>query len=80
MAHFFAVAYKIVALTPSASAFANGRTYGILVGTGGTADITDADGNDLNSFPLQSGYNPISLTKLRALGTAANVYALYEKT
>lgn len=51
-------------------------TRGVLVGAAGTADITTAAGELLPAFPLQQGYNPISVTKI-TLGTATGVYALY---
>lgn len=70
-----APAQSIVALSASATAFPVCR--GLLVGTGGTADITDAKGNNVDGVPLQAGYNPLAITKLRALGTAADVFALY---
>ena len=48
----------------------------LMVGSAGTADIVTANGETLLAFPLQDGYNPISVTKV-TLGTAASVYALY---
>lgn len=77
MAQFVGLAGKIVALSASATAFS--RTFGLLVGTAGTANITDSDGNDVDNVPLQAGYNPLSITKLRVLGTADQVFALYER-
>ena len=68
-------AYKIVPLSASATAFS--ACTALNVGTGGTADITDADGNAISGYILAAGYNPIQITKLTALGTAANVWALY---
>ena len=47
------------------------------VGTAGTATMVDENGNTLTNFPLLAGLNPIRITKLTALGTAADVWALY---
>jgi hypothetical protein len=68
-------AKKIVALSASADEFPVCR--GLLVGTAGTATVTDAEGNSISNIPLQAGYNPIQIKKLTALGTASGVYALY---
>jgi hypothetical protein len=68
-------AKKLVLLSASADAFPTCRA--LLVGTGGTATVRDADGNTCADIPLQVGYNPIQIDKLTALGTAANVWALY---
>jgi len=68
-------AKKIVALSASANTFPVCR--GLNVGTGGTATIMDADGNTITDYILSAGYNPVQIQKLTALGTAANVWALY---
>lgn len=46
------------------------------VGTAGTATITCADGRVMTDFPLLQGPNEIQCT-LVTLGTAANVWAMY---
>lgn len=46
------------------------------VGTAGTANITDAEGNDLADFPLKAGLNPIVVTKVRTGGTADDIWLL----
>lgn len=74
MAQFGGVGGKIIAVTTNV---AFNRCYGLLVGTGGTATITDATEAVLVDVPLQAGYNPISCTKV-VFGTAANIWALYE--
>lgn len=61
----------------SASATAITVTRGLLVGAGGTATVVDADGNTCTNIPLQTGYNPLQIQKLTALGTATDVWALY---
>lgn len=68
-------AKKIVTLSASATAFPVCRS--VNVQTAGTANITDAEGNDIDDYYLSSGINPIQITKLRALGTAVGVWALY---
>jgi len=68
-------AKKIVALSAGATTIP--VTRALLVGTAGTATVVDADGNTATDIPLQAGYNPLQIQKLTALGTAANVWALY---
>lgn len=68
-------ASKAVALSAGATTIPT--TRGLLVGTGGTATVMDAEGNTCTDIPLQTGYNPLQIQKLTALGTAANVWALY---
>jgi len=64
-----------VLLSASSTAFPVCRA--LLVGTAGTANVTFPNGSTASSIPLQAGYNPISIVKLTALGTASNVWALY---
>lgn len=71
-------ASKIIGpLSAGASVLVGGTCRALLVGTAGTATVLDADGNTCTDIPLQAGYNPIQIQKLTALGTAANVWALY---
>ena len=49
----------------------------LLVGTAGTATITDGSGTTLTDVPLQVGYNPISVQRVWNSGTASNIWALY---
>lgn len=55
--------------------------YGIcralLVGTAGTANLMDAEGNISADVPLQAGYNPLSCKQVRTSGTADDIWALY---
>lgn len=53
-----------------------GDCRGLLVGAGGTADLVDADGNARSAVPLQTGYNPIAVRKVTALGSATGLWAL----
>ena len=49
----------------------------LLVGTAGTANLIDASGADLANVPLQQGFNPIMVRRIKTGGTADNVWALY---
>jgi hypothetical protein len=55
----------------------DGACRALLVGTAGTATVIDAEGNTATSIPLQQGYNPLSVTRVKAGGTADNIWALY---
>ena len=68
-------AKKIVPLTATGNTFPTCR--GLNVGTAGTATIMDADGNTIEDYILSAGYNPVQIQKLTALGTAADLWALY---
>lgn len=49
----------------------------LLVGTAGTANITDLSNTALTNVPLQQGYNPIGISALSANGTADDIWAIY---
>lgn len=46
------------------------------VGTAGTANLADAEGNTLTSFPLKEGLNPIQTTLVKTGGTADDIWLL----
>lgn len=46
------------------------------VGTAGTANLTDAEGNNVTDFPLKAGLNPIVVSKVRTGGTADDIWLL----
>lgn len=48
---------------------------GLWVGTAGTANFTTADGDEVTDFPLQVGYNPLLITRLKTGGTASDIWA-----
>lgn len=51
---------------------------GLLVGTAGSADLIDASGVHRNGVPLQAGYNPIQVRRVKFSNlTASNIWALY---
>lgn len=49
----------------------------LLVGTGGTATLVMASGETRTDVPLQVGYNPLRITQVVSLGTAADVWRVY---
>lgn len=72
-------ANSVVPVTPSDSVdLPQGWARGLLVGTSGTAKITDGSGAIVTGVPLQAGYNPIRVQRVWSTGTtAAAIYALY---
>jgi hypothetical protein len=67
----------IAPVTKADSNLPGGTCRGLLVGTAGTANIQDAQGNTRTNVPLQQGYNPLSCKQVRTGGTAADIWALY---
>lgn len=55
----------------------DGPCRGLLVGTAGTANLTDLDGIERDLVPLQAGYNPLIVARVRLGGDADNIWALY---
>jgi len=56
----------------------DGVCRALLVGTAGAATLIDADGNTRTDVPLQQGYNPIRVQRVKSTGlTASNIWALY---
>jgi hypothetical protein len=49
----------------------------LLVGTAGTANLTQEDGTEVDGVPLVAGYNFLVVRQVRLGGTAANIFALY---
>lgn len=64
-------------VTKADADLAGGPCDALLVGTAGTANLMDADGNVRANVPLQQGYNPLSCKQVRAGGTASDIWALY---
>jgi len=54
-----------------------GIPRGLWVGTAGAADLKDGYGDTLAAFPLLAGYNPIIISELTTLTSAANVWGIY---
>ena len=64
-------------ITPdAANDIPGGPVRGLLVGTGGTATLVDLTGATRTNVPLVAGYNPIMISRLVSLGTAAGVWGL----
>lgn len=55
----------------------DGVCRALLVGAAGTANLIDASGVERVSVPLQQGYNPIGVQRVKTGGSAANIWALY---
>ena len=52
-------------------------TKALLVGTAGTANLMDKNGNIRTDVPLIQGYNPLRVKQVRTGGRADNIWALY---
>ena len=72
-----APADAIVPVTKADEPLPGGTCRSLLVGTEGTANIVDGQGEARSNVPLQKGYNPIVCQQVRLGGTAANIWALY---
>lgn len=70
-------ATKYVPVTPGAEDLPDGVCRGLLVGSAGTCNLTEPDGTDRDDVPLIAGYNPLAALKVRAGGTADDIWALY---
>lgn len=55
----------------------DGECRALLVGTAGTANLTEDDGTERDNVPLVAGYNYLVCKQVRLGGTAANIWALY---
>lgn len=55
----------------------DGPCRALLVGTAGTANLNDVRGNSTTNVPLQQGYNPLRVRRVRLGGTADDIWALY---
>jgi hypothetical protein len=49
----------------------------LLVGVAGSATLIDASGAEQIGVPLQQGYNPIMVRRVKTGGTADGIWALY---
>jgi hypothetical protein len=73
-----APASRIVPITPDDDAdLPEGTCRALLVGTAGAVDLIDASGVERAGVPLQQGFNPIGVRRVRTGGSAANLWALY---
>lgn len=69
-------ATKMVKLTKG-SAIAGGPPKALWVGTPGTINAKDLEGNTCTAFPVFAGRNSIVVSELLAGGTADDIWALY---
>lgn len=70
-------ASRYVKVTKADAALPEGPARSLLVGTAGTANLTDGAGIARDAVPLQQGYNPIEASAVRLGGTADDIWALY---
>ena len=49
----------------------------LLVGTAGTANFIDASGGERTGVPLQQGFNPLGVRRIKTGGSATGIWALY---
>lgn len=64
-------------VTKADAALPGGTCRGLLVGTAGSANLKDGEGNVRANVPLVVGYNPLECQEVRVDGTADNIWALY---
>jgi hypothetical protein len=55
----------------------DGVCRALLVETAGSANLIDASGADRTGVPLQQGYNPIGVQRVKTGGGASGIWALY---
>lgn len=73
-----APAARMVPITPSDDEdLPEGVCRALLVGTAGSANLLDATGAERTGVPLQQGFNPIGVRRVKTGGSAANLWALY---
>jgi hypothetical protein len=71
-------ASRILPITPDdENDLAGGICRALLVGTAGTATLVDASGAEQSGVPLQQGFNPIGVRRVKTGGSAVNLWALY---
>lgn len=69
---------KLKAVTPSDTVdLPDGISQGLIVGTAGSANLVMADGSAADGVPLQAGYNPLQVKRVKTGGTASNIWAGY---
>lgn len=49
----------------------------LLVGAAGTVNLIDASGAERTGVPLQQGFNPIGVQRVKTGGGASDIWALY---
>lgn len=66
-----------VPVTKADADLTDGICRALHVGTAGTANLMDAEGNVRANFPLVAGQNNVSCKQVRTGGTASDIWALY---
>lgn len=66
-----------VPVTPANTELPDGPCRAIIVAAAGTVNLTTIKDEDRDGVPLQPGINPIVAKKIRAGGTATNLFAGY---
>ena len=67
-----------ISVTKSDSAdLPDGVCDALLVGTAGTANLVFENGIERTNVPLQQGYNPLRVRRVKAGGSASDIWALY---
>lgn len=69
---------KLIKLTKGADfATAHGCPKALWVGTAGTVNITDFEGNECVAFPLFEGRNEISISEIAIGGDADDIWGMF---
>ena len=55
----------------------DGVCRALLVGTPGTCNLIDKSEATRTAVPLQAGFNPLRVTRVKTGGTADDIWALY---
>jgi hypothetical protein len=66
-----------VPVTKADANLPNGVCRALRVGTAGTANLMDTEGNIRTNVPLFAGDNSLSVLQVRTGGTADDIWALY---
>lgn len=75
---FAAQANDVVPVTPDDNSdLPNGMAQGLLLDAAGTVTVITAAGETRTNVPMQQGYNPIRVKRVKTGGTATNIWALY---
>lgn len=70
-------ALRYESVTKADADLPGGTCRGLLVGTAGTANLTQLDGTEVDGVYLAQGYNPLVVKQVRLGGTADDITALY---
>lgn len=68
---------RYVPVTKADDELPGGDARGLWVGTAGTANLMDEDGNVRANVPLKEGLFPCVVRQVRIGGTATDIWALY---